>query len=171
MLWPTAEPIDTTRLTLEPLTVEHAVEMVEPLSSPQLYTHIDGQAPSQAELRRLYSMQTAGESPAGDAGWLNWIIRRKDLHDTIGYVQATLTISNQSTEADIAWVVSPAAQCQGIATEAARSMVAWLSTNDVDTFKAMIHPENTASQRVAIRLGFAATDEVDDGESVWRPTE
>jgi hypothetical protein len=76
---------------LEPLTVGHAEEMVEALSSPDLYEHIGGTPPDREGLERLYRLQTAGRSPSGEEGWLNWIIRETRSHAAIGYVQATVT--------------------------------------------------------------------------------
>lgn len=65
--WPQATSIVTDRLLLEPLEVHHATEMVETLSSPDLYTYIGGTSPSLPELERLYALQLAGASPTGDA--------------------------------------------------------------------------------------------------------
>jgi len=74
---------------------------------------------------------------------------------------------------EIAWAVTPAARGQGYATEAAGAAAAW-------TFRAVrpkhlisvIHPDNGASQRVAMRLGERRTGETfaPFGEAcdIWR---
>ncbi|WP_436326523.1 GNAT family N-acetyltransferase [Brevibacterium sp. FAM 27836] len=167
--WPQATVIATDRLLLEPLAVHHATEMVETLSSPELYTHIGGgTSPTLPDLEHLYTRQSAGTSPDGDAGWLNWIIRDAIRSITIGYVQATVTRADTRNQADIAWVIGTDHQGQGFATEAARAMIDWLSDHHVTELRAAIHPDNAASNRVAERLGLRPTDAIDDGEAIWQ---
>lgn len=166
--WPQATVIDTDRLRLEPLAVHHAPEMVETLSSPELFTFIGGTSPSLPELERLNALQSKGVSPDGDAGWLNWIVRDAHLSTTVGYVQATVTLVDARNQADIAWVIGADHQRQGFATEAALAMVNWLADHHVTGLRAAIHPANESSNRVAERLGLKRTDEIDDGEAIWR---
>ncbi len=166
--WPQATPTVTDRLQLEPLEVHHASEMVETLSSPDLYTHTGGTSPSLSELERLYALQSAGASPTGDAGWLNWIVRETAEFTAVGYVQATVTRAEAGYQADIAWVIGVDSQGQGFATEAARAMVEWLADRHVTALSAAIRPDNAASARIADRLGLHRTDEIDDGEGIWR---
>jgi hypothetical protein len=47
---PTAEPIPTPRLLLEPLAVRHAAPMVEVLAAPELYRFTGGRPPTLPEL-------------------------------------------------------------------------------------------------------------------------
>jgi RimJ/RimL family protein N-acetyltransferase len=165
--WPTAEPMRSERLRLEPLTPDHAEEMVDALSASELYAFIGGTGPSLPELQRLYILQAVGESPSGDAGWLNWIVRDEAQETAVGYVQATVTVAGGQPRADLAWLIRPDQQRQGLATEAARAMVDWLAAHGVSEFRAAIHPDNTASNRVAERLHLHPSDEVDDGEVIW----
>ncbi|WP_231939410.1 GNAT family N-acetyltransferase [Brevibacterium siliguriense] len=167
MNWPQATSIVTDRLLLEPLEVHHATEMVETLSSPDLYTYIGGTSPSLPELERLYALQLAGASPTGDAGWLNWIVREANRSTAIGYVQATVTMADTRNQADIAWVIGADHQRRGFATEAARAMIAWLADRQVTELRAAIHPGNESSNRVAERLGMNRPDAIDDGEVIW----
>lgn len=166
--WPQATVIATDLLRLEPLAVHHATEMVETLSSPELYTHIGGTSPTLTDLEHLYTRQSAGTSPDGDAGWLNWIIRDAIRSITIGYVQATVTRADARNQADIAWVIGTDHQGQGFATEAARAMIDWLADHHVTELRASIHPDNAVSNRVAERLGLHPTDAIDDGEAIWQ---
>ena len=64
------------RVVLEPLAVEHAVEMVGVLSSPSLYVLIGGRPPSLSDLTTRYLRQTA-EPESGHEAWLNWIVLMK----------------------------------------------------------------------------------------------
>jgi RimJ/RimL family protein N-acetyltransferase len=47
-------------------------------------------------------------------------------------------------------------------------MIEWLEARGAVTITAHVHPDHAASQRVAERAGLVATDEVEDGERVWR---
>lgn len=172
MDWPRAAPLTTSRLLLEPLTEDHAREMVVVLAPPDLYVYTGGEPPTEEKLRRRYAVQSVGQSPAGDAGWLNWIVRRADTREAVGYVQATLTTrdaeAGQVVAADVAWLITPTYQGNGYAAEAARTMIDWLHRQGVGVIHAAIHPEHRASERVARRLGLEPTGAVADGESVWQ---
>lgn len=167
MPWMRALPIETERLHLEPLRVEHAVEMQSVLSSPELYAFTGGEPPTEGDLRARYLRQSAGRSPAGDAGWLNWIIRKRDTRSAVGYVQATVSETDGVMVADAAWVLGVSEHGAGFATEAAGAMLDWLRRQEVSAVVACIHPENLASVGVARRLGFTRTERTMDGESVW----
>jgi hypothetical protein len=64
--WPAAQPIETPRLRLEPLWVEHADEISSLLDDVRLHEFIGGRPLTAAELRERYAGLEAGESPAGD---------------------------------------------------------------------------------------------------------
>ncbi|WP_081829515.1 GNAT family N-acetyltransferase [Paraoerskovia marina] len=173
--WPRAERLATARCVLEPLTVEHADEMVAVLASPDLYTFTGGGPPGREVLRERYTRQVVGCSPAGDAGWLNWVVRSRE--SAVGYVQATLTRPDGTdgtdgaapvTTAELAWLVSPDAQGGGVATEAASAVVDWLAGRGVEQVCAAVHPDHHASAGVARRLGLVATGVMVEGEQLWR---
>ena len=167
--WPTAAPIETPRLTLEPLRVDHADEMHAVLDDPALHTYIGGKPPTNDRLRRRYAIQTRGHSPDGTQGWLNWIARDRETGKAVGTVQATLTrTADARLQAEVAWVIGVGHQGRGYAKEAAAAMVDWLRGQKADTLTAHIHPDHRASIAVATHLGLTATDLVEDGEIVWR---
>jgi RimJ/RimL family protein N-acetyltransferase len=149
------------RLRLEPLTVDHAAAMVAVLGDPSIYEFTGGTPPTLDELTARYARQSAGRSPDGSEQWLNWVVLLGE--EPIGYVQATVV----GAEAEIAWVVSPAHQGHGFATEAAAAMVEHLSAAGVTRLVAHVHPDHEASGRVAARLGLRRTDVVEDGEVRW----
>lgn len=167
MDWPTAEPIDTARLTVEPLRVEHAGEMTGVLADPRLYEYVGGTPPSAAQLETRYALQVVGRSPDGRHGWLNWIVRERATGAAVGTVQATLAIIDGQTEAEIAWVIGAAYQERGYATEAATAMVEWLRGHATNTIVAHIHPNHAASMGVARHLGLTATEVIEGGETRW----
>ncbi|MGV8885504.1 MAG: GNAT family N-acetyltransferase [Microbacteriaceae bacterium] len=166
-MWPATEQLDTERLLLQPLTVDHAPEMITVLADPALYGFIGGEPPTIEELARRYAAQSVGQSSDGSEWWLNWVIRHKSSGALIGFVQATVEGTPEELGADIAWVVAPAAQGQGIATEAARATIQWLRERGVDSLGAFIHPQHRASKAVAKNLGLEPTSTIEDGEIRW----
>ncbi|MEU1592578.1 GNAT family N-acetyltransferase [Streptomyces sp. NPDC005708] len=162
-----AQAISTRRLDLLPLDVEHAEEMAAVLSDPALHAFIGGTPHTPQALRKRYQRLTAG-SPDPDVSWLNWVIRLRDESCLTGTVQATVDSSGDETVAEIAWVVGVPWQGRGIATEATRGLVDWLSRQPVETVMAHIHPGHGASSAVAAAAGLTPTDEWHDGEIRWR---
>ncbi|HEY5889944.1 MAG TPA: GNAT family N-acetyltransferase [Acidimicrobiia bacterium] len=155
--------LSTDRLVLEPLTIDHAVEMVDVLGDVELYEFIGGLPPDLGELSERYGAQVAG-SRTRDDEWLNWILRLGRSGPAVGFVQATITGST----ADVAWVVGVRWQGMGFAVEAASRMIDWLTDRGVNTFTAHIHPDHKASQGVARSLSLENSGEVDeDGEEIW----
>jgi RimJ/RimL family protein N-acetyltransferase len=167
MPWLRTAHLDTSRLCLEPLEPRHATEMVPVLAAPELYTFTGGEPPTDSDLHARYQRQSVGHSPTGDAGWLNWIIRAKETGTAIGYVQATLTVDDDGPVADIAWLVTPSEQNQGFATEASRTILAWLLDHHVTRIRAVIQPDHNASARIAQRLGLTPTSVVVEDEVLW----
>lgn len=165
-----AVPLETLRLTLEPLRVDHAEEMTPVLAESALYAFTGGEPPTSAELRARYERQAAGRSPDGAEAWLNWIVRRRDDGQAVGFVQAAISSDPPPpapVTAVLAWVLGLGFQGHGYATEAGRALVAWLEGVPVQRIVAYIHPEHRASMGVARALGLQPTDERVDAEVVW----
>jgi len=165
--WATAEVIETARLLLEPLRVDHAAEMAPLLDDEDLHIYIGGHPATLDELRARYRRQSVGRSPDGEQGWLNWVVRHRVSGAAVGTVQATIRRDVERLSADLAWVITTRHQRQGYASEAAAGMAAWLRHHGVHVLTAHVHPEHRASIRVAERLGLTATDIVVDGETRW----
>jgi RimJ/RimL family protein N-acetyltransferase len=166
--WPQAQELTTERLTLEPLRVDHAIEMAPLLDDPALHAYIGGLPATADELRARYERQTAGRSPDGAARWCNWVIRRRDTGAAAGTVQATIAAGDDGAAvAEVAWVVASKHQRLGYAREAAAAMVAWLRDHGVDTIVAHVHPDHEASKAVARALGLRPTATITDGEVRW----
>jgi RimJ/RimL family protein N-acetyltransferase len=156
--------INTDRLDLLPLRVDHAAEMTAVLADPALHTFTGGAPDTPEALEARYRRLVAG-SPDPSVRWLNWVIRLRDPGCLAGTVQATVTPA--AGEAEVAWVVGTPWQGRGIAGEAARGLVSWLSTQSVRMVVAHIHPGHHASAAVATSAGLASTDEWHDGEVRW----
>ena len=161
-----SDQMRSARLSLIPLAVADADEMVGVLSGAALYAFTGGTPPGLGELRARYARLAAGRSPDGHEEWRNWIIRREPHRAAVGYVQAT--IAGGGTRAEIAWVVGLSWQRQGFAAEAVRALVAWLDARGVTAIQARIHPDHVASAAVARRAGLVPTGQTDEGEQLWR---
>ncbi|NJP97144.1 GNAT family N-acetyltransferase [Nonomuraea sp. FMUSA5-5] len=158
--------LTSARLLFVPLSVTDAEEMVHVLSAKSLYTFIGGAPPTLDELRDRYTRQVVGRSPDGSQEWRNWILRKKPDSEAIGFVQATIT--DDGRRAEVAWVIGKQWQGQGYASEAAKTLIAWLRTTGATTIEAHIHPAHTASARVARNAGLEPTIQFDDGEQLWQ---
>ena len=141
--------------------------------------------------RRLARFDSLGSPAAEDApslsGWLGRRCRlrpweacqlattasRLTLRDQAclaGTVQATITLCDREHVAEIAWVVGTPWQGRGIATEAARGLIAWLGQQPVQTIIAHIHPDHRASAAVATAAGLIPTSQWHEGEVRWHLT-
>jgi RimJ/RimL family protein N-acetyltransferase len=162
----TATPrLRTDRLDLVPLRPDDAAEMVGVLADPTLYEVIGGAPPTLGELEIRYTRWAAGSPRSGEA-WHNWIVRLRDGRPAIGHVQAT--VISGGLEADVAWLIGTPWQGRGYAGQAARAMIAWLEAIGVATITAHIEAGHEASARVAAAAGLTRTDEIEEGEDVWR---
>ncbi|WP_344581335.1 GNAT family N-acetyltransferase [Nonomuraea roseoviolacea] len=160
----TITSIATDRFDLLPLTVGHAAEMAVVLADPALHAFIGGAPLDEDALRARYARLAAG-SPDPAVSWLNWVIRVRGEGRLAGTVQAT--VEHRRAAAEVAWVVGTPWQGRGVATEAARGLVAWLRAAGVRTVVAHIHPGHAASAAVAASAGLSPTDVWQDGEIRW----
>jgi RimJ/RimL family protein N-acetyltransferase len=158
-----ATELVTARLTLTPLAIADAEDMVEVLGDPALYLHTGGSPPSLAELQSRYRRQVEGPWPYGET-WLNWVVRRSQA-SPIGFVQATVT----EQAADLAWVISTDHQRQGYAIEASYAVATWLFGQGIPLLTAHVSPGHTGSERVAAAVGMQPSGEYDEaGEQIWQ---
>jgi RimJ/RimL family protein N-acetyltransferase len=164
------EPIGTSRLVLVPIGPGHADEMAEVLADPALYAFTGGHPPTPAELHDRYERLAAG-SPDPLVNWGNWVIEVRATGRLAGYVQATITGADgagNALVAELAWVIGPAWQGQGLASEAARALVSWLGRHGAGEVIAHIHPDHHASAAVAAAAGLSPAGDWHDGERCWR---
>ncbi len=150
-------------VALEALRIDHAEEMWRVLADPALYEFTGGEPPSRDVLAERYRAQVAGSPRAGER-WHNWIVRRTDTGEAIGFVQATV----DDGAADLAWLIGTGHQGQGFARAAVEAMIDELVAAGIDRFGAHIHRRHRRSQRLAAAVGFVPTGVLDDdGEEIW----
>ena len=158
--------IVTERLTLDPLVAADADALFAVLDDERMHEFTGGSPLTLDELRSRYERLAVGHSADDSELWLNWIVRMTVDATAIGVMQATVAADGSS--ADVAWEVGVPWQGSGIATEAATAVVSWLVDHDVPVIRALVHPDHAASQRVAARAGLQPTNELVDGEVIWR---
>lgn len=162
----TTPRLRTARLDLAPLTVDDAAEMSVVLADPALYGFTGGEPPGVETLARRYARLVAGPADPSREAWHNWIVRLAGDGTVVGTVQAT--IHPAAADAEVAWVIGVPWQGRGYASEAAAALVAWLAQAGTTTVFALVHPGHAASSAVARRIGLEPTEELVDGELVWR---
>ena len=113
-----------------------------------------------------YKRLTVGQSADESELWLNWIVRTTVDATPVGVMQAT--VAADGSAADVAWEVGVPWQGRGIASEGARAVVSWLVEHDVPLHPRPRPSRPRASRRVATHAGLEPTNEVEDGEVVWR---
>lgn len=108
-----AATVVTPRLTLTPLAVDDAGEMVDVLGDERLHEFIGGRPATIGELRERYRRFVAG-SGRPDEVWLNWVVRTNDAGEAVGTVQATVSVGADGRRtAKVAWIVGVAWQGEG----------------------------------------------------------
>jgi RimJ/RimL family protein N-acetyltransferase len=150
------------RITLSPLVVEDAAEMLKVLADAALYEFTGGGRPDLEELSARYERQLRGSPETGER-WFNWIVRVTATDEAVGFTQATVV----NGSAEIAWLIGIRWQGQGLATAATKQMMDLLTSLGIERFCACIHPDHLASQGVAAASGLSPTGELNDGEVVW----
>jgi RimJ/RimL family protein N-acetyltransferase len=143
------EPIETERLLLRAITMDDLDEMVR-LHGDPLVAQFMG-SPDRAWLENWVR-----------SSWEEWEERG---HGRLAIVdresgaflgRSGLKYWAQFEETELGWALQPEARGRGIATEAARAVLAWgFPRFDAPYFTAMIRPDNTASIAVAERLGMS----------------
>ena len=111
-------------------------------------------------------IELVGKQPPPGERWLNWVVCRRSDGEVVGTVQATVV----GDEASIAWVVGTLFQGSGYAKEAAAGMTALADVGGRRTPVARRGPSATRGLpgSRAIHRALAPTQEIDDGEFVWR---
>ncbi|MER6302664.1 GNAT family N-acetyltransferase [Kitasatospora sp. NPDC001539] len=156
-------PLRSERLDLLPIGPEHADELAAALADPALHAFTGGR-PATPEEQRARCARLAAGSPDPAEQWGNWVLRLRADGALTGYVQTTV----RAGAAELAWVVGTPWQGRGLATEAARALLAHLTALGTTTVTAHIHPDHHASARVARALGLHPTPRTQDGETRWQ---
>lgn len=165
---PIAEVITARRVTLTPLRTADVEELFPLLDDDRLHGFTGGSPDTLEQLMARLEGWGTERSPDGREAWLNWIVRTTGDDRAIGTTQATVIGGPGDRSAVVGWTTGVSEQGRGYASEAAGAMVGWLQARGVGRIDAHIHPDHAASGGVARNAGLSQTDEVADGEVVWR---
>lgn len=158
----------TDRLRLDPVARRDADELRDLHADLELFRHTRRPSHVDSGLDAWLAAQETRTSPTGTALWLTWLVRPAGGGAAVGQAQATVVAGEDGPQAELSWLLARAAQGQGYATESARAVVGWLAAQlGVARLHAHIAPANTASERVAGRLGLMPASELLDGERLW----
>jgi RimJ/RimL family protein N-acetyltransferase len=165
------ERILTARLELWPVVEADAEALAEVFLDERMYRFTGGQPGTLDDLRATFARIAAQRAnDRGGTAQRNWTVRRRADGQAVGMLQAVVADGGRSAE--IAWAVGVRWQGQGIASEAAHAVVAWLEAHGVHTITAHINPDHHASVGVATWVGLHPTGEVREqrgiDEQLWR---
>ncbi|MDJ1133891.1 GNAT family N-acetyltransferase [Streptomyces iconiensis] len=145
---PSAPVIETERLLLRPLSTSDVDRLVALHADPQVHRFVPHYTYDQA-LERLSGV----ERQWAERGHGLCAVELKGTRQFLG--RCGLNHWEQFDEIEAGWTFTPSAWGYGYATEAARACVDWgFARLEAPYFTAMIDAANTASLRVAQRLGF-----------------
>jgi RimJ/RimL family protein N-acetyltransferase len=151
---PGLERVDTTRLVLERLRVDHAGELARLLQDPLVARTLSaaGGPPSDAEIRQaLVSKDTHWER----LGFGLWLVRDRESGVMVGQGGLQTSFIAGVDEVEVAWAIIPERWGQGLATELARAAVdAAFAELALPEIVAFTLPDNQASRRVMDKNGF-----------------
>jgi RimJ/RimL family protein N-acetyltransferase len=139
----------TARLALEALDHIHARGLVAALADPSVARFIGGPDVTTVDAMHARITDLRAAPPPG-VQWWNFAVRRRDDGEIIGRIEATL----HDEWVEIAYLIGPAFQRRGYASEATTWLLAELAAAGVREAWATIHPDNVASRGVLFRLGF-----------------
>jgi [ribosomal protein S5]-alanine N-acetyltransferase len=147
--------LETSRLTLEPLTTVHAQMLMTALSDPHIYRFIPQEPPTDLEwLRECYLKLETRSSDDGTEAWLNWAIKQELV--CLGRVEASVQLEPRT--ASIAYLLSPDYWGQGFALETVRALLSHLEQQGIIEVKAWVDSRNVASMKLLERLGFVQNE-------------
>ncbi|MFF2821890.1 GNAT family N-acetyltransferase [Arthrobacter koreensis] len=149
-------PQDTARLRFRDMTPEDLDLMAGLLGDPEVMTYY----PAPKTRDEAAKWIAWNEANYARHGYGLWIV---ETHDGEFLGDCGLTwqkINGENTELEVGYHVRADRQGRGYATEAAAACRDFArETLQAPRLVALIHPENTASKRVAEKLGMAPVDE------------
>jgi RimJ/RimL family protein N-acetyltransferase len=158
-----APRLETDRLILRAHRPEDLADSFAMWSDPEVVRYITGHPSTEQEAwARL--LRFAGLWDLLGLGY--WLVEEKATGRFLG--QAGFAINRREIDAsarddpEIGWVMAPAAQGRGFASEAAAAVVAWGDANLAGRRTVcLIAPENLASLRIAEKVGYRRYAETD----------
>lgn len=158
---PVTPQLQTARLDLEPVRIEHADEIWLQLDDDRMWRYFPAQRPQTPDdLRGLYEKWSRGSQNQTEV-WHNWLCRERTGGVLVASMQATVLV--QARVFYIAYAVYPLHQRKGYAGEAVRAVIDYVKrAYDVDRAFAEMDTRNEPSYRLAESLGFTRVRTADE---------
>jgi RimJ/RimL family protein N-acetyltransferase len=151
-----AAVLRTERLLVRDWRDEDAERMLDMYSRPEVVRYLGSSPTPMTSLEQAHrSIARARERNAGagaGCGW--WAVEVSGTATVVGTVAVVPIVDDPDQGIEIAWHLHPDSQGQGLATEAARAVLARAHEQGVDTVLALVAPANLPSLGVARRLGL-----------------
>lgn len=154
MAVPRFEPIEIDGLIVRPTTVGDVESLWRRRNDPATAEFQNWTLPYPREkAQELLDEMVAFDATPPPNGWFQMMIDETETGNTLGDLALGLSFDGRSAE--LGWSIDASARGRGIATRTAAALSAWLfDTVGVTRVQAMMHPDNSASVRVAERLGM-----------------
>jgi ribosomal-protein-alanine N-acetyltransferase len=156
MMQLTTPALETSRLTLVPLTLEvgRAVGERRAEAEAAVGARIPPEWPSDSLREFLPDYLTQLESDPDLLGWGIWLIIERSTATMVGDLGFKGRADDTGT-IDLGYLVFGASRGQGYATEAAAALCDWAAAQPgVTRIVAVCHPENAASRQVLQKIGM-----------------
>jgi len=147
--------VETARLILVPLGARHVDDLFRLFNEPVVadWLFLTG-PPTREELEKRTAMQ---EAFWRERGYGMFVTLEKPTNRFVARVGAMLT--PETGRVEIAWSTMPEAHGKGYATEAAKASIDFTFANSsLGALDCYLRPDNTASRRVAEKVGFIYQD-------------
>ena len=146
--------IETERLLLRPLTESDSEVMTRLFAHPEVVRYSGGYSPSLEEVRdRIRAHIDSYYTNRGYGLLAAELIATGEVVGRVGLLDTEL---DPTADAELHYHLMPGAWGSGLATEASEAVLAWARRElGLTRIVAAIHPENSASQRVAEKCGLS----------------
>jgi RimJ/RimL family protein N-acetyltransferase len=142
--------LETARLSLVPLGPEHAAELWNVYSDPEVARYVGGDSLTPESTREQTERWARTWT---DRGYGQSAVISRSTGQFLGRIG--LSVWPEWNEVELGYALSRSAQGQGLAQEGCRAWIDWAAKNLVDDHLiAVINPHNTPSLHLATRLGF-----------------
>jgi RimJ/RimL family protein N-acetyltransferase len=142
--------VDTARLSLRPFELQDSEELHEILSDPQTHTIGHGPFTSLKQTRNWIDRRIEARLQSG----LLWYAVRDRATGLLLGNCGVFAGRTGPDEPEIGYEIRRSRQGQGLASEAAQAVLDEALSSGIPRIWATIRPHNTASQRVATRIGM-----------------
>ncbi len=155
----------TSRLTIEPLTGNHAECFFEHLQNPAIYEWISSAPPKSIEsLRDRWRARENRLDPKETVAWLNWAVRRVSDGVYVGKLDTEVNAANVAT--NVGYLFFPEFWGQGYASEAILTLTNHFADCGIVKMLATVTEGNLASYRVLEKSGFMKNRIIPDNDTV-----